>query len=137
MVVSSCKPAEDVQFRQVRNIEVEAVNNEPMLRAQAVLFNPNNVKMKLRRIDIEVFVDGKRAALINQQLALVVPANDEFVVPLEAKLNLKELGFFDTLFGVLGGKKMKVEYKGSIGITYKAIPIKVPVNYKSDIRVKL
>lgn len=130
------KPKEDVVFRQVRNIVVEA-ETEPMLRAQAVLYNPNDVKMKLRKIDVVIFVDGKNSAHIDQKMQLTVPAKDEFIVPLEAKLNLKEGGLLDTVFGIIGGKKMKIEYKGSISITYKGVPIKVPVNYKSEIRVRL
>jgi LEA14-like dessication related protein len=135
LTISACKPKEDVVLRQVRDIVVD-VNTEPFLKAQAVLYNPNNIKMKLRKIDVMIFVDGKNAAHINQEMKLPVPANDEFIVPLEAKLNLKELGLLDTIFGILGGKKMKIEYKGSINITYKSLPIKVPVNYKSEIKVK-
>jgi LEA14-like dessication related protein len=137
LALSSCnQPKEDVVFRQVRNIVVEA-EKEPMLRAQAVLYNPNDVKMKLRKIDIVIFVDGKNSAHIDQKIQLTVPAKDEFIVPLEAKLNLKEMGFLDTIFGIIGGKKMKIEYKGSISITYKGVPIKVPVKYQSEIRVRL
>jgi hypothetical protein len=47
------------------------------------------------------------------------------------------MGFLDTIFGIIGGKKMKIEYKGSISITYKGVPIKVPVKYQSEIRVRL
>ena len=135
LTIGACKPKEDVVLRQVRDIVVDA-NTEAFLKAQAVLYNPNNIKMKLRKIDVVIFVDGKNAAHIDQEMKLPVPAKDEFIVPLEAKLNLKELGLLDTIFGILGGKKMKVEYKGSISITYKGFPIKVPVNYKSDIRVR-
>lgn len=93
--------------------------------------------MKLRKMNIEIFVDGKKAALIDQDIDLEVPANGEFIVPLEAKLNLKEMGLIDTIFGILGGKKLNVQYKGSISITYKSIPIKVPVDYKNEVRIKL
>jgi hypothetical protein len=52
------------------------------------------------------------------------------------KLALKELGFMDTLFGMLGGKKFQIEYKGFLKLTYHGFPIRVPVNYKDEIRVK-
>jgi len=135
LTFASCSPKEDVVFRQVKNIVVEA-NPEPMLHAQAVLYNPNKVRMKLRKINVEVFVDGKNAAKVDQELKTDIPAEAEFTVPLEVKLNLKELGFLDTVFGVLGGKKYKMQFKGSISITYKGVPIKVPVDYKSEARLK-
>jgi hypothetical protein len=36
---------------------------------------------------------------------------------------------------MLGGKKFDVEYVGKLGLVYRGIPIRVPVNYKSQIRV--
>lgn len=135
MLIGSCKPKEDVVLRNIRDIVVDA-DTEPLLRAQAVLYNPNNIRMKLRKIDIDVFVDGKKSARIDQENKLTIPAQAEFTVPLEVKLNLKELGLLDTLFGMIGGKKMKVQYKGSISITYKSIPIKIPVDYTSEVRIR-
>jgi LEA14-like dessication related protein len=108
-----------------------------MLKANAILYNPNNVKMKLRKIDIEVFVDGKPSAIIDQTLNMIIPANSEFTVPLEVKLNLKKMGFLDTVFGVIGGKKFKIRYKGNIKITYKALPLRVPVDYEDEVRIRL
>jgi hypothetical protein len=136
LLFNSCRPKEDVVLRQIREVVVDA-EPEPTLTAKAVLFNPNKMRMKLRKMNIEIFVDGKKAALIDQDIDLEVPANGEFIVPLKAKLNLKEMGLLDTIFGILGGKKLNVHYKGSISITYKSIPIKVPVDYKNEVRIKL
>jgi LEA14-like dessication related protein len=134
---NSCKtPKEDVVLRQIKDVIVD-VTTEPILKANAVLFNPNNVKMKLRKIDIEVFVDGKPSATIDQTVNMMIPAKAEFIVPLEVKLNLKQMGFLDTVFGVIGGKKFKIRYKGNIRITYKSLPIRVPVDYEDEIRVRM
>lgn len=135
--LQSCKPKEDVVFRQIREVMVDA-EPEPTLKAKVVLFNPNKMKMKLRKVNIEIFVDGKKSAVVDQQdLNLEVPAVGEFVVPIEAKLNLKEMGLLDTIFGIIGGKKLNIQYKGAIGITYKSIPIKVPVDYKNEVKIRL
>lgn len=136
-LLPACKPKEDVILKQIREVTVDA-QPDPILKATAVLFNPNKVKMKLRKMNIEVFVDGKKSAVIDQtDMNLNVPANGEFIVPLEAKLDLKEMGLLETIFGILGGKKLNIQYKGSISITYKAIPIKVPVDYKNEVKVRL
>lgn len=136
MVIGSCKPKEDIVLRNVRDIVVDA-NTEPTLKAQAILYNPNNIKIKLRKIAIDVYVNGKKAGLIDQEPKMVIPAASEFSIPLEVKLNIKELGLLDTILGMIGGKKMKVEYKGSISVTYKGLPIRVPVNHQSEVRIRL
>ncbi len=133
-----CKPPEeDIIFKQIKGVVVDASENVPRLKADAIFFNPNNMKGKLKKMELDIFVDGKKAGHVNQKLALSIPANAEFTVPVEVLLNLKELGLMSTLFSILGAKKMEVRYVGSIRLNYHGIPINVPVDYKSEIRIKI
>jgi hypothetical protein len=51
---------------------------------------------KLKKIKVDIFLNGKKAASVDQELKTTIPANDEFTVPIEVKLAIKELGFMDT-----------------------------------------
>jgi LEA14-like dessication related protein len=135
LILSSCRQKEDVQLRNIKDIVLDA-SSEPMLRANAILFNPNNIRMQVKKIDMEIFLDGKKAAIIDQKMKIKVPANDEFTVPLEVKLNLKEMGFLDTVFSLIGGKRFQIHYKGSIRLQYSGVPFTVPVDYKDEIRMR-
>lgn len=135
ILLGSCKPKEDVQLRKIKDIVVDATT-DPLLRANALLYNPNNIRMTVKKIDMEIFVDGKKAAVIDQRLKIKVPAKAEFTVPLEVKLNLKELGFLDTVLSMIGGKRMKIQYKGSIRLQYGGVPFTVPVDYKDEIQIR-
>lgn len=135
-LLTACeKPNERIVLRDIRDVVVDA-STEPMLKANAVFFNPNDIRGRLRKIDVVIYVNGKRAAHVDQRLRTVIPANGEFKVPLEVKLSIKELGFMDTLLGVLGGKKFDVRYEGKLKMSYKGIPFSVPVNYKDEVRVR-
>lgn len=136
LVMQSCKPKEDVQLRQIKDVIVDATT-EPLLKANAILYNPNNIRMTVKKIDMEVFVDGKKAAVIDQEMKLKVPAQAEFTVPLEVKLKLKEIGLLDAVFAVIGGKKFQIHYKGTIRLQYNGIPFSVPVDHKEEIRIRL
>lgn len=135
LVLTSCGPKEKIEFRYVKDVIVDA-NTEPLLKGKAVLYNPNKQRMKLRKINVDVYVNGTKAARVDQEPSLRIPSEAEFIVPLEVKLNIKELGFVDTLFGMLGGKKMKIRYKGTISITYKGVPVRVPVDYESEVNFR-
>lgn len=135
LLAGSCKPKEDVQLRKIKDIVVDATS-DPLLRANALLYNPNSIRMTVKKIDMEIFVDGKKAAVIDQKLKIKVPAKAEFTVPLEVKLNLKELGFLDTVLSMIGGKRMKIQYKGSIRLQYGGVPFTVPVDYKDEIQIR-
>lgn len=131
----SCGPKEKIVLRKIKDVVVDGTT-EPMLKAQAIFYNPNNMKLKLKRINVEIFVNGKKVAHVNQELKTFIGAKSEFTIPLEVKLAMKELGLVDTLLGLLGGKKFDVSYEGHIRLSYHGLPIRVPVHYKDEIRIK-
>ena len=135
LLVACAKPNERIVLRDIRDVVVDA-STEPLLKANAVFFNPNDMRGRLKKIDIVVYVNGKRAAHVDQRLRTLIPAKGEFKVPLEVKLSIKELGFMDTLLGVLGGKTFEVRYEGKLKMTYKGIPFSVPVDYKDEVRIR-
>ena len=136
LLLSGCQtPHQDIVLRQIRDVVVDA-SSDPTLKANAVFFNPNKVRGRLKKIDVEIFVDGKRAASVDQKLKTVIPANAEFTVPIKVDLAIKELGLMDTLFGMIGGKTFEVHYKGSLRLSYHGVPINVPVDYKDDVRIR-
>jgi hypothetical protein len=122
-------------LRDIRDVVVDATS-EPMLKANAIFYNPNKIKGKLRKIDVEIFVNGKKAASVDQSLKTAIPAAAEFTVPLEVKLAMKELGFMDTILGMVGGKTFNIHYKGSLKLSYHGLPINVPVDYKDDVKIR-
>lgn len=136
VLTSGCsRPKEDIVLRQIKDVVVDATS-EPMLKANAIFYNPNSMRGRLKRINVDIFVDGKKAASVNQELKTVIPSNDEFSVPIEVKLAMKELGFMDTVLGMIGGKKFEVRYEGSLKLSYHGVPINVPVKYKDEVRIR-
>ena len=136
VVLFSCAPKERIVLKRIKDVVADA-SAEPKLRGEAIFYNPNNMRMKLRKIKIDVYIDGKKAAEVDQELRSLIPAKSEFSIPIEVKLAIKELGLLDTLFGMIGGKKMEIHYKGSLRLNYKGIPINVPVDYKDEVRIRL
>jgi LEA14-like dessication related protein len=136
VALSGCqRPKEDIVLRQIKDVVVDA-SSDPMLKANAIFYNPNSMRGKLKKIKVDVFLNGKKAASVDQELKTVIPANDEFTVPIEVKLAIKELGFMDTLFGMIGGKTFEVRYEGALKLSYHGVPINVPVNYKDEIKIR-
>lgn len=135
LLFTSCLPKEDIVLRQIKSV-VGDISDEPTLKAQVVFFNPNPQRGTLKRIEADVFVAGKKAAVVDQKVNIKVPANSEFTLPLELKINLKEQGMISTLLGLVGAKKIKVRYKGYVLVVYKGIPVKVPIDREEEVRLK-
>lgn len=134
-LLTGCGPKEKIELRQIKDVVVDGTT-EPMLKAQAIFYNPNNMRIKLKRINVDIYVNEKKVANVNQELKMLIPAKDQFTIPLEVKLAMKELGLMDTILGFLGGKKFNVRYEGSIRLSYHGLPIRVPVHYKDEIRIR-
>jgi LEA14-like dessication related protein len=136
IAVTACKtPSQEVVLKDIRDIVVDATK-DPKLRAKAILYNPNPQRGKLKKVDLEIYVNGKKAGDVNQKLNVSVPSKGEFSVPLEVNLALKEFGLMDTMLSVMGGKKIKVHYKGYIRVNYHGLPIRVPIDYEDDVRLR-
>src|SRR5436190_939058 len=88
-----CLPKEDVVLKDVKNLVVEpGTDGNLVLAGDAVFFNPNHSRMRLKEIKVDVFVDGKKSATVDHKLHLLVKGNAEFTVPLKVQLQTKDLG---------------------------------------------
>jgi hypothetical protein len=135
ITLTACGDYEAVELRQIKSV-VADVSDDPMLKTEAIFYNPNNKSGKLKAVNVDVFVEGKKAAIVKQKMKIKVPARGEFSVPLMVKINLKEQGLMNTLLSVLGAKRLKVRYKGHVRISYHGLPIIVPVDHEEEVRIR-
>ncbi len=137
ILVSSCLPKEQVVFKSVKNLVLDGgLDGEPLLKGEAVFFNPNKLQTKLKEIKVDILVDGKKAASVDQQMNLVVPGKSEFTVPIQANISLKEFGLLDAVIGFFGGKSYKVQFAGYLRVAAHGITVKVPVKYNEEVKLK-
>ncbi len=137
LLLFSCVPKEQVVLRNIKDVIVDAgIDGNAKLNAVAIFYNPNAICMKLKEIDVEVMVDGKKSAHARQKFNFEIPAKAEFSVPLEVQLALKEIGLLDTLLSLFGGKKYEIHYVGFVRVKVHGIAIKVPIDYKDEIKLK-
>ncbi len=136
LLAGSCVPKEQVVLRSVAIKEVNPGNDgDVLLKADAFFFNPNSSRMRLKRIEIDVLVDGTKAARVDQHVSALIKPNSEFTIPLEVQLKLKEIGLLNTIMNLFGGKKYEVQFVGRLKVTVNGFPIAVPVNYKEQIKL--
>jgi LEA14-like dessication related protein len=137
-LVVGCTPKEPVVFKGVRNIKVDAGDQDgPRLDADVYFYNPNKVKSKLKEINVDILVDGKKSGHVRQELTLPIPAQSDFFVPVEAHLSFKEVGLLDTVLGLFGGKKYEVIFTGYLKIAVHGVTVKVPVQQRQELKLNM
>lgn len=136
--VASCIPKEEVVLRAIENVELTpGVGTDPLLKADARFYNPNRIRMRLKEIQVDVFIDGKKSARVDQKLKSIIKPKSEFTVPIEVQLSMKEIGLVDALLSLIGGKKYQLHYEGFIKVSVRGFPVKVPVNYSKEVKLRI
>jgi len=134
-LLTGCVPKQQVVLRTINVREVSTGSDgNPILHADAVFFNPNTSRMRLKRISVDVLLDGKKTARVDQHLNTLIKANAEFTVPLEVQLHMKEAGLLDTLFSLFGKSSHDIQFSGSMKVIVNGFPIHFPMEYKEKIK---
>ncbi|MEJ0030113.1 MAG: LEA type 2 family protein [Bacteroidota bacterium] len=85
IVATSCLPKDSVQLRDVTNFSL-ALGESETLSGDAVFYNPNSSRMKLREVKIDVYLDGNKSAFVDQNTHVVAKPKSEFTIPVTLKL---------------------------------------------------
>ncbi|MBL7850526.1 MAG: LEA type 2 family protein [Cyclobacteriaceae bacterium] len=132
----ACTPKEPVVLREVhiRSVELGRDGKGPLLKADAILYNPNKGSLRLKEIDLDILLNEKPAATIDQELNAQIKGQSEFTVPLEVQLTLSDSGLLDTVLSLFGGKKYSIRFTGKIKVKVGGFPVKIPVDHRDEIR---
>ncbi len=135
VALTGCKPKEPVTLREVHIRQVApGKDGNPVLSADAILYNPNKGSLRLKEIDLDIRLNGKSAARIDQKLNALIKSRSEFTVPVEVQLKLNEAGLLDTILSLFGGKKYDIQFTGTVKVSVGGFPVKIPVNHQDQIR---
>lgn len=106
------------------------------LSGDAVFYNPNSSRMKLREVKIDVFLDGNKSAFVDQNTHVVAKPKSEFTIPVTLKLS-DGVRLQDLLLGALKGKKYQVRYVGHLKVNVNGFPVKIPIDHSEELKLSL
>lgn len=106
------------------------------LSGDAVFFNPNSLRMKLRQVKIDVFLDGNKAAFVDQETKVIAKPKSDFTIPVVLQLT-EGLRIQDLLIDVLKGKKYQVRYVGHLKVNINGLPMKIPIDHSEELKLSL
>lgn len=132
--LAGCLPKDSVQLRAVNNISLEP-GVPPVLTGDAVFFNPNTSRMRLKQVKIDVLVDGKKSASVDHDLNIIAKPNSEFTIPLKVQLQMEDLGIVQTLKNLFGGKKYELHYVGHLKVNVNGFPMRIPIDHKEEFKI--
>lgn len=136
----SCKTPEAPDFEGIQNFKLNVQGlSSAQVKGDAVFFNPNKQKIKIRQVDVSVFVEDQRVKDISRQFDIIAMPNSEFVIPIDVTLSLGDLNMsmLSTALSMLKGGKKKMRYEGYARVTVNGLPFRVPFKHEEEVELNL
>lgn len=137
MTLTSCGP-EAPEFVNLKNMEMFSLEDGNfVVKAEAVLYNPNSVSITIDEIHVDVLVNGNDIGSVNQNITSEAKKKSEFTLPLEVQFPPKAL-FSNILGGIINmatGEDFEVRYTGYIKTKVLGVTFKVPFDQKETIGI--
>lgn len=140
LLFMSCKFEEPVEFQMIDNVEVVSIEDGMVnLSAEAIFFNPNEIKGKLKDVDIRVDLDDKTLATISHNTALPIGPKSQFTIPVNIKFAIEDVqaGFLNNLLNILAGNRIKLHFVGDINVSTFIFSQSVKVDYYEEVKLQL
>jgi hypothetical protein len=143
LLTTSCAIKKKPEFIKINGIELVEANSRTLtLKAEALFNNPNVVGGRLNTEGVNVFVNDMLMGIVSAE-EFKVPAKNSFKVPLQIKINTKDLlrkdpnGFLSGLLNSVLNKNLKVTYKGVIQFKALGFSYKYPIDKTETVKIKL
>jgi hypothetical protein len=143
LLTTSCAVKKKPEFIKIDGIELLEANSRTLtLKAEALFNNPNVVGGRLNTEGVNVFVNDMLMGVVSAE-EFKVPAKNSFKVPLQIKINTKDLlrkdpnGFLSGLLNSVLNKNLKVTYKGVIQFKALGFSYKYPIDKTETVKIKL
>ena len=98
--------------------------------------NKSNVDAKVKRIFLDVNIEGENIGFIEDVKEFVIPAKADSDIPIRFTFNpqLVLKNIVNILIGVAEKKDLSVSFKGSASIQSGLITTTIPINYQTTIK---
>jgi LEA14-like dessication related protein len=102
----------------------------------ANFYNPNDKKIVLKHVDIDVDLDGTFLTSITRDYDLELAPMAQFTVPVEANIPFKNIGLNEALELFKNSERYKnVHFKGKIRVKMYGMNFKIPIDHHENIKL--
>jgi LEA14-like dessication related protein len=102
--MTACRQPQPMEYFGFQNLQVGAVNGgKTNVSAIVKLYNPNSIKLKLKRAEADIVVNGQHAGHSLLDSTILIPGKDTFYVPVTLELDMR--GLFGNALQMLMGKR--------------------------------
>jgi LEA14-like dessication related protein len=139
LLFSSCTKPKEPVYLDFQNLHVQKAGlSESVVRADVRCFNPNSFNLRLKKAELDVFVNDKYVGHSTLDTLIHIPALDTFYVPITLKLNLSNFLKNAVQLFLNPEVKLKVQGKAKVGKSgfYKNFPVSYEGKQRIDVLLR-
>lgn len=134
----SCSDFEEPEFEEIHSLKVHEFSGKfVVLKGMARFVNPNKLSFKVKSIDVDVHKKGIKIGKVSHTEITKVKPEQKFDVPFILKIPKEELsnGLLNDLMGMLSGRKVKLNFEGTLKVSKMGIGKTIPIKYEYEIKM--
>lgn len=136
LIFSACSTSIlEPTIEKIEDVDIVEMSRSKLeLNASMVLKNPNGFSLDLSKATMKAYVDDIELATIDQSFDTSMPANENFKMPINIKMDLDKLYRENPMAAIgkgiqiMSDKKLMVKFKGTIDVGKGMAKISVPID---------
>lgn len=127
--VFSCTTPKMLEYRDFKNFKVDKLGFSNSTALMDLLYyNPNNFGLQLKRVELDIYIEGNYAGHTSQEHQITIPRRSDFTLPVRIEVDMKNI--FKNALNTLFSKEVTVKVTGKIKLGKANVFFGMPVNYE-------
>jgi LEA14-like dessication related protein len=127
--LSACRRPKELVYCDIQSFRLKHAGvKETAVSANIFLYNPNKFSLKLKRADVDVFLNERIVGNVSLDSLSTIPAKDSFSLPVTLSLDMTNV--IPDALQLLFSSQVDLKIKGSIKAGKHGVYVSVPVNYE-------
>jgi LEA14-like dessication related protein len=133
--ITACRQPEIPEYQALENFSLGRIGmKETVVSADLKYFNPNNYELQFRRADLAIAINDRPVGNTVLDTLIRIPKKDTFYVPVQMKVNMKQL--LGNALSLLMNDELDVKVNGTIRMGRSGFFMNIPVNYQGKQKIE-
>ncbi|MCU0386194.1 MAG: LEA type 2 family protein [Flavihumibacter sp.] len=133
--ITGCRQPEIPEYQALENFSLGKIGmKETVVSADLKYYNPNNYELQFRRADLEIAINDRPVGNTVLDTLIRIPKKDTFYVPVQMKVNMKQL--LGNALTLLMNDELDIKVNGTIRMGRSGFFMNIPVNYQGKQKIE-
>ena len=136
--LNACK-IQAPQFVRYDNLKYESIGMSGFkIGTEVVFHNPNQLKFKIQNVGLDLYLDNKKMAAINEKREILVKRRSDFAIPISVTIK-PEMSILDGLkeiYKAFTSREMDLRINGGVGIKWLFLKKSLAIDINKKVKFK-